>query len=167
MSASLQKVGRAISPSFADRVIDDPAPVDRLWTRQEVGELKLVIAGLRITPLERLIGLVIIDHYNFQSGRCHPSIARIAAKVRTKEENVRQAIRLLVAAGCISRISSSSSGSFLLHPEDAKVGNLGPSTPPSKKGGGRARTLPPLKKEVTLPETGGLTPPKKGGLTMI
>jgi DNA-binding transcriptional ArsR family regulator len=68
----------------------------------------LMMPGLR--PAARLVGAQLVEHCNLATGRCDPSVGRIAQRTGLSERSVSRAIGELVAGGLVSRLVHGSFG---------------------------------------------------------
>ena len=58
-----------------------------------------ILTERRLTPFQRVIGVLIMMHMSAQSGQCNPSITRIAALLGASENTVRDALKAIKALG--------------------------------------------------------------------
>lgn len=131
--------------------------------RAEVWKWKRAVSRLRLSAMTRLIAWAIIDHQNYETGRCNPSIATLCSLLGSKDGTIRAAIKALVQAGCMTRISplGGSSGSFFfaLPPFERTASE---TAQPSPNGGGSETDRADSKSAVNPPRTGESNPPRTG-----
>lgn len=146
------------------------SPLDRLrW-------LELVAEKMRGDPLAFAVAFALLKHRNTKTGRCDPSIGRIARRVGRGVTATREAVKKLEGADLIAvdRHQSSSGG----RPSDYKfvVAEAG-VTPPEIRRGNNGSTPPagrrvPLRKTAKNPsgqpahnsvKNSGATPPLEAG----
>lgn len=71
---------------------------------QDLARARAALARAReLPPASRLVGAVILDHYNRDTGRCDPSVERIGRISGLHERSIRRAAALLDELGLIAR----------------------------------------------------------------
>lgn len=129
--------------------------------RAQVWDWKRAVARLPLSAMTRLVACMIIDHQNYETGRCDPSIATLCSLLRSKDGTVRAAIKSLVAVGCMTRTSprGGSSGSFVfaLPPFEGAASEPAQLSP---NGGGSRTDHEDGKSRVNPPPLGGGNSPR-------
>lgn len=92
--------------------------------------------GIEATPTQRLVGYMLADAHNEQTGRCDLSVASLAALTSLGERTIQEALKALEAAGHLSRIfRNGTSTQYSLTPRSSR-------TPAAAAPGGRRSRTP-------------------------
>ena len=73
-----------------------------------------------LKPTERLVAFMLADHWNDQTGRCHPSVRLLAQETGLTVRSVISALQKLDDSGYITKLETERTGQnrhYILHPE--------------------------------------------------
>lgn len=69
-----------------------------------------LLMSLTLRPAARLVGAQLVDHHNLETGRCDPSIERLAQLTKMTVRSVSRALGQLEKAGLVERLTHGSYG---------------------------------------------------------
>jgi len=102
--------------------------------------------GIEATPTQRLVGYMLADAHNEQTGRCDLSVASLAALTSLGERTIQEALKGLEAAGHLSRIfRNGTSTQYMLTPRSSRTPAA--AAPPQQPHHGGAGAAPPPPQE--------------------